>query len=51
MWIICRGLELEDRCRDMEFSLYEIEGDAMVEEVENFKYLGRTTKLMMTGQW
>ena len=31
-----------ERCREMEFSLYGRGGDALVEGVSKFKYLGRT---------
>ena len=36
-----RGVEMVERCREMDFSLYEREGGALVEGVESFKYLGR----------
>ena len=36
-----RGVEMAERCREMDFILYGREGGALVEEVSNFKYLGR----------
>ena len=35
-------MEMEARCGDMEFGMYEEEGDEMIEGVAKFKYLGRT---------
>ena len=36
-----RDVEMEEMCGHMEYSLYGREGDALVEGVANFKYLGR----------
>ena len=36
-----RDVDMAERCADMEFILYGREGDALVEGVSNFKYLGR----------
>ena len=41
MRLIWRYLKMAERCRDMEFILYRREGDALVEGVANFKYMGR----------
>ena len=37
-----RYVDMADMCRYMTFSLYGGQGGAMVEEVETFKYMGRT---------
>ena len=37
-----KNVEIAQRVGDTEFSLYVREGDALVEGVEQFKYLGRT---------
>ena len=36
-----RDVDMADRYRGMEFRLYGKEGDALMEEVANFNYLGR----------
>ena len=36
-----RDVDISERCRDMEFSLYRGKGDALLEGVETFKYLRR----------
>ena len=41
MHIRRRDVEMEEMCGHMESSLYGREGDALVEGVANFKYLGR----------
>ena len=40
MRIRLRGVEMMERCEEMEFSFYGREGYALVEVVANFKYLG-----------
>ena len=37
-------MEIAERHRDMLFRLYGREGRALVEGIENFKYLGRSMK-------
>ena len=41
MRIMQRGVDMAERCWDMESRLYGKEGGALVEGVANFKYLGR----------
>ena len=36
-----RDVDIVERCWEMEFRFYRREGDALVELVANFKYLGR----------
>ena len=36
-----RGVEILERCVEMEFILYRREGKALLEGVETFKYLGQ----------
>ena len=45
-----RDVEMAARCGDMELSLYEEEGDNMVEGVAIFMYLGRTLD-QTDGDW
>ena len=40
IWIRQRDVEMAYRCREMELNMYRREGGALVEGVENFKYLG-----------
>ena len=44
MWLSRRDVEMAERYRDMVFRLYGREGGALVEGIENFKYLGRSMK-------
>ena len=42
MRIIKRDVEMAERCGEIEFRFYGREGDALVEGVSQFKYLGWT---------
>ena len=41
-----RDAEISERCREMEFSLYGREGDALMEGAAKFKYLSQTLDQM-----